>query len=170
MSDDAQIARLTELAQKVFEARRFGRVMMLTDGGVSVVTEAGGLLAGIATHPRTLEALEAALLVLAEPLYRPGAAPGRGPEMLRLHIAYERGVKRVSELEVRVQELLVDRTAAYDRLDQVKKLVCDVGQSDERIDALRLLLVGRCYQCGEPAAIAREGVLLCYAHHASEGT
>ncbi len=62
---DARTARLEQLARQVFEDRRFGRVMLLTDGGVDVVNEAGGLLAGIAEHPRALEAMEAALCVLA---------------------------------------------------------------------------------------------------------
>lgn len=125
MSDDAQIARLTELAQKVFEARRFGRVMVLTDGGVDVVTEAGGLLAGIATHPRALDALEAALLVMAGEPRKAG-----GPHMLVHEAMWTQTQERIAELEL--------------QLRKAHEAACESGRTmEQRVDKIQELLSGK---------------------------
>lgn len=60
----AELERLTQLAERAFRGRCFGRVRLLHDSGVDVETKAGGLLLCIAAHPRALEALEVALVVL----------------------------------------------------------------------------------------------------------
>lgn len=165
--DDARIQRLSELAREVWPGVDLvvEPVRRLTSPGgagghtgFGVRTTGGSVLLQIMCGARSLGGLEAALLVLAE------------ETSLR---ALERaGLPRsvvLSDAEVRIQELLLDRTATDNAIDKVKEIVCSIGQSDERIDALRLLLVGRCYVCREPAVAARAGILLCYAHQ-SEGT
>lgn len=58
-----RLERLTNLASSAFG--RSCKVSVLEDLCVEVVDDSEWLLASIATHPRALDALEAALLVLA---------------------------------------------------------------------------------------------------------
>lgn len=66
MTDEARIARITQLAGKVYGSRdTYGRLSVVRDTGGGVdVTEAGGVLIAIGDHPHALEALETALRVM----------------------------------------------------------------------------------------------------------
>lgn len=100
MSDD-RIARLTELARRVYPLREQLRVSW-NEHTASVVEDLSGIrlidIAGI----RNVDALEAALCVLAGEVRE--VPTGRGPETLRLRIGYERGLKRIAELERELSE------------------------------------------------------------------
>ena len=68
MTDEGEgrIDRIEALARQVFEGPAWvGRVRLLTQGSVDVLNEHGGLLLGVTEHPRALEAIHAALRVLA---------------------------------------------------------------------------------------------------------
>lgn len=64
MTDAARIARLEQLARQVFPESRWGRIEVVTNGGVDVVDSAGGLLIGMTAHPHAAEAIELALLLM----------------------------------------------------------------------------------------------------------
>lgn len=64
MNDDARIAKLTKLARRVWPDRETG--ISTATGAEAVDQRTDDLLVDIGQHPRALDALEAALLVLAD--------------------------------------------------------------------------------------------------------
>lgn len=62
--DEARRARLLELARKAWGDVVVDNVLVLVDGSAEVVTQAGFLKLSVDAHPRAVDALEAALLVL----------------------------------------------------------------------------------------------------------
>lgn len=63
MSDDERIARLTQLARRVWPGQLGVRIEQSPDGGWRVLSD-DWLLLAVRARPRALDALEAALLVL----------------------------------------------------------------------------------------------------------
>lgn len=108
MADDAdRAARILKLAHEVYGAREvYGRLSIERDtgGGADIVTESGGVLMAIGDHPRALEALEAALCILASESL---------PKLDRLPAL-------VADLDVR----LGDATA---KLREVQELIAKLG-------------------------------------------
>lgn len=102
MTDDERIARLTDLARKVWKFSGDLRVHVdETSAWVSEDPSDAPLLDVTYLPPRALDALEAALLMLAEP----EEPIGRGPETLRLRIGYERERKRIAELQGQLERI-----------------------------------------------------------------
>lgn len=115
MTDDERLARLTDLAQRVWP----GADPLIVDTGKAAgVHERGGqerMLAMVLAHPRSLDALEAALLVLS------GDLKLTGEECSLMRPDIQRIVEANVEVGMAYTQLLVDMAQLAEGLEEMAK-------------------------------------------------